>query len=191
MKVQILFVLALFAVFYGQTQVQGCYSDSDCFSSFEKCCKPRWSSNECAYSCAGKSCNSNTDCGSEYCCNNVCRGSCSGYSCILDSDCGGYNEYCCNYTCKTGTCGLASWIVAVIVLCILGGVATIVGIVLCVYCSNRRRSPGLVVTAVPVATVPTTSMSMVASLSHDNYVQGPPPVYQDYQPPPVYQPPQP
>lgn len=185
MKVVQIFLLAFFAVFCGQTQVQGdCDSDYDCFPNFQECCKPIWGRSKCADSCVGKSCNHNTDCGSgEYCCNNVCRGSCLGYSCVLDSDCRGYNEYCCNYSCEKGTCGLASWIVAVIVLCILGGVATIVGIVLCVHCSNRRRSPGLVVTAARVVTVPTTTMSMAASSSHDNYVQGPPPVYQDYQPP--------
>ena len=171
MAIKILFLAGLLALFCSQG-AEACTDDSDCSNWLESqvCCRPRYSSNECDNNCLGKSCYINDDCGSqgEYCCNNFCRESCVGYSCILDSDCGGDDEYCCDYTCQKGTCGFAAWVITLIVLGILGGVATIVGIVLCVYCSQRRRSPGLVINAAPIARVPTTTV-----VANSNYVQGP------------------
>ena len=181
-------VFFLVVVFYCGTQAfDECHDDYDCPGS-KVCCKKRWSweDNECAYSCVGKSCDSNSDCGGDYCCNNICRSSCSGYSCILDSDCGD-NGYCCDYSCQTGTCfsglhAMHGWIIAVIVLSILGFVGTIAGVLLCVYCSYRRsRSPGLIVNGAPLATVPATTMVAGSNCSYA----------QDQGPPPVYQPPQP
>lgn len=165
------FFLAVFVVFYGKTQVLGCVDTTDC--SFGRvCCRPGWfESNECAYSCVGKSCDSNNDCGDDYCCDNICRTSCLGYSCILHSDCGGENEFCCNYSCQKGTCDLPAWIIVVIVLSVLGAVGTFVGIVACVYCSYKRsRSPGIILSGAPVTTMPTTT-TMVPGPNFD-YAQG-------------------
>ena len=177
-------VLFLVVVFYCGTQAfDECHDEYDC-RGLEVCCKKRWSwdDSECAYSCVGKSCDSNSDCGDDYCCNNICRSSCSGDSCLTDSDCDGDSEFCCEYSCQIGTCGLHGWIIAVIVLSILGVVGTIVGVFFCVYCSYRRsRSPGLIVNGAPLAAAPATTMVAGPNCSYAQG-QGPPPVYQPPQP---------
>ena len=173
---KVFFLIVVFVVCFGGTQADDeCHNDYDCPGS-DVCCKPKWFDNECASSCVGNSCDSNSDCGGDYCCNIICRSSCSGYSCLTDSDCGGDNEYCCEYSCQIGTCGLPGWIIAIIVLSTLGAAGIFVGVSLCVYCSQKRsRYPGLLVHQAPVATVP--AATIVAG-SNYSYTQGPPPVYQ-------------
>ena len=100
-------------------------------------------------------CNGNSHCPeSKVCCKfKECRDSCVGYDCDVHSHCGGNNEYCCDNTCGNGDCGLSAWTIVLIVLCLLGIVATTVILVLCYY--RSRRSSGLVVSTpeIPVATV--------------------------------------
>ena len=181
--VQVFFLVAVFVVFCGETLVLGkyCTDKTDCFSS-QVCCKPSWSLYyECADSCIGKYCTSNSNCGDDYCCDNTCRTSCLGHSCILHSDCGGENEFCCDYACQKGTCDLPAWVIVIIVISVLCGVGTFLGVVLCVYCAYKRsRSPGIIVSGAPATTMPTTTM--VPGPNHGYEDQGPPPAYQPLQP---------
>ena len=119
-------------------------------------------------------CSYNYECGTNFCCkpndlNFHCSANCIGKSCYVHSDCGGANEFCCDEKCQEGICGLAGWVITIIVLSVLGGIGTVVGVVLCFYCAYRRsNSPGLILTTVPV-TQPTT---VVAGSSQVNYPQG-------------------
>ena len=163
---KVILFIAFFAVLCEQIGAD-CSSNYDCYGTDNVCCKP----NSLIYHCS-------TDC--------------IGKSCVAHSDCGGANEFCCNEICEEGLCGLAGWIIAIIVLSVLGGIGTIVGVVLCFYCAYRKsRSPtGVIVTTVPVTTQPTT---FVVGASPVNYPQGQvyPAVGQTapgYGPPPAYYP---
>ena len=163
---KVILFIALFAVLYQEIRAD-CYGNYEC-SGTDVCCKPN---------------NLNSHCGTD----------CIGETCVVHSDCGGYSEFCCNKKCQEGICdftGFPGWVIAIIVLSVLGGVGTIVGVVLCFYCAYRRsRLPGVILTTVPV-TQPTT---VVAGSSQVNYPQGQvdPAAGQpksDYGPPPAYYP---
>ena len=157
---------AFFVVLYDE--IKGCYNNNGCPGSYV-CCKPDYLNYQCSPDCIGK-------------------------SCVSNSDCGGYDEYCCNYECQRGICGLASWVVALIVLGVLGGIGTIVGVALCYYCSYRRRTPGLILAPQPAVAVPATTVVAGSTQVNYGYGQVYPPVQQPmsgYGPPPAYpQPPQ-
>lgn len=115
-----------------------CISDRDC-GGF-KCCNYK-----CRKSCLGQSCLINEDCSDvKYCCNGRCSERCTGQSCMINSECGGDNGYCCNYSCQKGNCGLSDSITVLIVLLVLGWMATVAVLALYYYCSHRRRSPGFI-----------------------------------------------
>jgi hypothetical protein len=166
--IKVILFMVFFLVLCEEAKGSDCYSNFGCYGS-NVCCKP----NDLNY---------------------VCRANCIGKSCVSNSDCGGANEYCCDYECQEGLCVLAGWIIAIIVLSVLGGIGTILGVVLCFYCAHRRRSPGVILTTQPAVTMPVTTV--VAGSSHVNYPHGYvyPAAQQPmpgYGPPPAYhQPPQ-
>ncbi len=142
---------AIFLTLYGAvfSQVEAynqCYSDSGCSGLFTQyCCERKYEDNVCRYSCVGQSCNFNSDCAPDECC---------------DSD----------DTCTTADCdvikGLAGWIVAVIVISII--VVIVIPIAVVVFCcccaagaaaSSRRPAHGGVIVAQPA----TTGTTVIAS----------------------------
>ena len=124
---------------------QFCTSNSQCGHPSNYCCN-----DECqAHNCSGLSCSLNSQCGGKlYCCGDgKCHDNCIGHRCTLNSNCGDENEYCCGDKCQKGRCsGLATWVIILIVSCVLGGITTLVFAVFCYYKSYRRqRTPGLIV----------------------------------------------
>ena len=109
---------------------ESCIVDSDCASGESFC----GGTDKCATSCVGKSCTSNYDCATGECC---------------DSD----------GECSSGDCGLAGWIVAVIVISILVVVVIPIGVVVfCCFCAAgaasawRRPAHGGVIVTQPATT---------------------------------------
>ena len=167
--IKVILFSAFFVVLYDEIKGD-CYNNYECFGSYV-CCKPNDLNYQCSADCIGK-------------------------SCVSNSDCGGYDEYCCNYECQKGICGLAGWVVVLIVMGILGGIGAIVGVALCYYCSYRRRTPGVILAPQPAVAVPATTVVAGSSQVTYGYGQVYPPVQQPmsgygYGPPPAYpQPPQ-
>ena len=156
-------LLSFFAIFamllYRETDAISCVSKGDCHES-EFCCN-----NVCRPSCVNYSCIFNSNCGDDsYCCNDICRLNCVGHSCYSDIDCGAPNEYCCYETCQEGTCYLAGWAIALIVIAVCI-VLVIFGVALCVFAFRRRR-PDVIVT-VP-AVVPGSNVNYGALYSQPN-----------------------
>ena len=161
--VKAIFFIAFLLVLFDKARPD-CYSNAECSGFNDVCCKPN-----------------------DY--NNQCRPDCVGKSCYSHSDCGGINEYCCNYECQEGTCSLPAWIIVIIVLSILGGIGTIVGVAVCFYCAYRRRTPGVILATQPMVTAPATTIVAGSSQVNHPYGQtypafqqqmlqsGPPPAY--------------
>ena len=168
--VKVLSFVAIFAVFYQETE--GCLSNNDCPGSL-LCCNYR----VCLPSCVNQSCILNSNCGgSSYCCNSICRLSCVDHYCDFDMDCGAPNEYCCYNTCEKGTCSLAGWAIALIVI----GACTalvIFGIALCLFA--RRRRPAMIVTAPAVVPASNVNYGAVYPQPH---IPAPPYAYYNQQP---------
>ena len=99
--------------------------------------------------CVYAGCTSDSDCPyyPAYCCegstfdDGVCRSDCIGEDCDYSSDCAP-GECCGSGKCKSSVCysGLASWIVAAIVISVLLVVAVPVGIVVCCCCCVASAS---------------------------------------------------
>ncbi len=163
--IKVILFTAFFVVLYDEIKGD-CYSNYDCDGYLDVCCKSNYQ----------------------------CDANCIGKSCFSDSDCGGADEYCCNDTCQKGICVLAGWVITIIVLSVLAGVGTIVGVVLCFCCSYRRRTPGVILATQPAVTVPATTVVAGSNQMNYSYGQVYPPVQQPmfgYGPPPPYhQPPQ-
>ncbi|XP_078371300.1 uncharacterized protein LOC144654938 [Oculina patagonica] len=123
---------------------QSCWFDSDC-SNGESCCNSK-----CVYgsSCVGQSCSSDSDCSTtETCCNKKCRHgfNCRGYSCSTDSDCQGIKK-CCDGDCYdrcSSSRSTAADTAAIIVGPIIGTIAFIIMISLCIACACCRRQRAL------------------------------------------------
>lgn len=136
-RVQFLKIVLFTAVFYRGTEA--CVSHDGC-PGLNLCCNY-----VCRSTCANHSCILNSNCGGDfYCCYDTCQTSCVGHSCKFDMDCGAPNEYCCYDTCQVGTCSLAGWVIALIVIAVCI-VLVDVGVLLS-FCTRRRR-PGMTVTA--------------------------------------------
>ena len=142
----------------------------------------------------------------------VCRSSCLGEYCDYTSDCGGPDECCQSQACETCSIstistGLASWIVAVIVISVLLVVAVPVGIVVCCCCcvasaSSRPVHRGVVITgqqnpttsviAVQNSQMQSSAPAYIQNPPYGNQLQGYPPPgppqqqKQGYPPPPAY-----
>ena len=141
---KVLSFVAIFAVLYRESGVDAsCTGNGDCPGFMNiYCCK-----GQCLSSCIDHSCDKNSDCGDDSnCCNSdTCQLSCVGHSCNSDSNCGGFDEYCCHDKCEVGTCFLAGWTIALIVIGVFI-VFTILGVTLR-RCTIGRRTTGLIVTA--------------------------------------------
>ena len=99
----------------------------------------------------------------QYCCekkigfaDNVCRSNCIGLFCSENSDCAP-NECCgSDNKCQEGSCSLAGWIVAVIVISVIVVIAIPTGIIVfcccCAAAASRRPARGGVVVAQPATT---------------------------------------
>ena len=158
--------------------------------------------NVCRTNCIGESCILHSDCApGESCCDatDKCATSCVGQSCTYNGDCA--TGECCDSDgkCDSGDCGLAGWIVAVIVISILVVVVIPIGVVVfCCFCAAgaaaRRPARGGVIVTQPATTGNTT---VIASQQQQQQVypaqQGHPMYPQNPQPcagqPPPYQPP--
>ena len=142
---------------------KACSYDSDCATG-ETCCK---GTNKCATSCVGASCSYDFDCATgETCCDGTdkCATSCIGASCSTDFDCA--TGECCDSDkkCKSGSCSLAGWIVAVIVISVLVAVVIPIGVVVfCCFCAagaaSSWRRPGHVILTQPATTGTTTVLA--------------------------------
>ena len=140
----------------------GCINNSDCSSSYDRYC------------CAKASTIYGYRTG-------VCGSSCVGQDCDDSTDCGSPDECCQSGTCKACdiSTGLATWIVAVIVISVLLVVAVPVGIVVCCCCcvasaSSRPVCRGVVVTQQNPATSVIAVQNSQMQNSGPAYIQNPP-----------------
>ena len=151
----------LLILFYGET-VKACFTDSDCSHNIlDDVC--------CGY-------------------DSTCNVNCAGLSCSFNGDCADW-EYCCDGVCQENHCYLASWLIAVITISVLAVVGAVIGVILCYFCSYRRRSPGLIVRTPPlIAPITTTGFISGSSVVQGHaypivqpgapcYGQPPPPTY--------------
>ena len=146
---KIVLFATVYAVFYRRTEA--CVSHDGC-PGLNLCCNY-----VCRSSCINHSCILNSNCGDDsYCCYDTCQASCVGRSCKFDMDCGAPNELCCYDTCQVGTCSLADWAIALVVIAVCI-VLVNVGVLLS-FSARRRKRHYLTVTA-----------PLVLSGSNDNY----------------------
>ena len=174
-----------------------CTYDSQC-AFLKYCCKRRFLDSICRFNCIGESCIQHSDCApGESCCDatDKCATSCVGESCSSSYDCA--TGECCDSDgeCSSGVCGLAGWIVAVIVISVLVVIVIPAGVVVfCCCCaagaaaSARRPAHGGV-----VVTQPATTGTIVLATQQQQQLYPAQPMYsQNPQPypnqPPPYQP---
>ena len=194
-------VCVLFLTLYVFVQAKACISDSECRHGYAQyCCERRYpEDNVCRSNCIGESCIFDTDCATEESCcggSNKCNTSCVGKSCSYDGDCA-TEETCCGYKCKSGSCSLAGWIVAVIVISVLVVIVLPIGVVVfCCFCAagaaSSWRRPGQVIITQPATTGTTALATQQQQLLYPSAQQGQPMYFQNAQPcpnePPPYQP---
>ena len=192
----------IFLTLHLSIQVFGrCNYDSDC-GFLQYCCERKFpQDNICLSDCIGESCILHSDCApGESCCDatDKCDTTCVGKSCSSNYDCA--TGECCDSDgeCSLGDCGLAGWIVAVIVISILIIVVIPIGVVVfCCCCvagaaaSARRPAHGGVLVTQP-ATTGTTVLATQQQQQLYPAQQGQPMYFQNPQPypnqPPPYQP---
>ena len=156
-------LLAFFCFCTTLSQVKGCRSDSECSSSKHCCKKNSFFGGDCHYSCVGRSCDSDSDCAPDECCDSVTD------------------------KCKTSDCDhIAGWIVAVIVISII--VVIVIPIVVVIFCcccaagaaaASRRPVHGGVIVAAPAATtvVATNQAQQMQFQNPQPYPNQPPPYH--------------
>ena len=140
----------------------GCTTDSDCHD---------YSKNYCC----GKYSTKSTNVRGHH--NRVCKNSCVGKYCDRSTHCGRLDECCQSGTCKKCdiSTGLASWIIAVIVIGVLLAVPVPIGIVICRCCwvASASSTPVVVTQQNPATSVIAVQNSQM-QCSGPAYIQNPP-----------------